>query len=69
MAPTFHSDLTSSRAMLRSMRSCQCYQDREVNDYNSKGLDAFQNQEAHVSNPTEHVIGKHGHRHHANSLR
>jgi len=55
--------------MLRSMRSCQCYQDREVNDYNSKGLDAFQNQEAHVSNPTEHVIGKHGHRHHANSLR
>jgi len=53
----------------KSMRSCQCYQDREVNDYNSKGLDAFQNQEAHVSNPTEHVIGKHGHRHHANSLR
>ena len=45
---------------LCSMRSCQCYQDRKVNDFNSKALDAFDNKDADAPQGSAHHTSKHG---------
>ena len=42
------------------MRSCQCYHDRKVNDFNSKGLDAFDNKDADAPQGSAHHTSKHG---------
>ena len=47
------------------MRACECYQDRERNEFISKLLDGFHGSSVPSPDKESKVVGKHGHHHHA----